>query len=63
MAATKPTTIDEYIAGYPDDIQQILRRVRVAISNEVPGFSEKIRYGMPAIMLGADGRYALHFAA
>ena len=30
------------------------------ISSQVPDPVEKIRYGMPAIMLG--GRYALHFA-
>ncbi len=66
--AGKPSTIDEYIAGYPDEVRGMLQRVRTAISDQVPGFSEKIRYGMPAIMLGSTndptgGRYALHFAA
>ena len=51
--AGKPTTIDEYIAGYPDEVRGMLQRVRTAISDQVPGFSEKIRYGMPAIMLGS----------
>ena len=34
--------------------------VRAAILASVPDAEEKIRYGMPAVMLG--GRYALHFA-
>ena len=53
--------IDEYIDGFPDDVREILRRVRAAIVGQVPGAQEKIRYGMPAVMLG--GRYAIHYAA
>ena len=54
-------TVDEYIESFPDDVQVILRRIRAAIGDQVPGAEEKIRYGMPAVMLG--GRYAIHFAA
>ncbi len=54
------STVDEYIAGFPADVQPILRQVRAAIHAGVPDASEQIRYGMPAVMLG--GRYALHFA-
>lgn len=53
--------VEEYIAQFPDDVQGILRGVRAAILSEVPGAEEKVRYGMPAVMLG--GRYALHYAA
>jgi uncharacterized protein YdhG (YjbR/CyaY superfamily) len=59
--AEKPATVDEYIAGHPGDVQQILREVRARLHAAVPGAEERIRYGMPAIMLG--GRYAIHFAA
>jgi len=52
--------IDEYLAGFPPEQREILERVRQAIRSRVPDPVEKIRYGMPAIMLG--GRYALHFA-
>lgn len=52
--------VDEYIAGFSPEVQDILRQVRAAITAEVPRPTEKIRYGMPAVMLG--GRYALHFA-
>ncbi len=27
----RPTTIDEYIAQFPEDVQQILARIRVVI--------------------------------
>jgi uncharacterized protein YdhG (YjbR/CyaY superfamily) len=56
-----PTTIDDYIAGYPEDVQAILVKVRAAVHAGVPGGEERIRYGIPAVMLG--GRYAVHFAA
>lgn len=58
MAA--PTTVDEYIAGLPEDVQPTLQSVRRAIHAGVPGAEERIRYGMPAVMLGH--RYAIHFA-
>ena len=61
MAADNaPESIDDYIAGFTPEVQQMLERVRAAIVANVPHPTEKIRYGMPAIMLG--GRYALHFA-
>jgi uncharacterized protein YdhG (YjbR/CyaY superfamily) len=58
MAA--PADVDSYLAGFPPEQREILERVRQAIRSRVPDPVEKIRYGMPAIMLG--GRYALHFA-
>lgn len=63
MAA--PTTVDEYIAGVPPEVGERLQRIREVIVTAAASVSaaapeEKIRYGMPAVMLG--GRYALHFA-
>ncbi len=58
--AARFETVDEYIASFPKDVQAILKKVRKAIRSNVPGGEEKIRYGMPAVMLG--GRYAVHFA-
>ena len=52
--------IDAYIAGFPEDVQAILKRVREAIHAAIPDGEERIRYGMPAVML--DDRYAIHFA-
>ena len=54
------TSVDEYIASFPPDRQAVLQGIRAAIHRGVPDADEKIRYGMPAIMLG--GRYAIHFA-
>nr|WP_315267843.1 DUF1801 domain-containing protein [Microbacterium lemovicicum] len=52
--------VDAYIDGFPPETADRLRRVRAAITGEVPGGELRMRYGMPAVMLG--GRYALHFA-
>jgi uncharacterized protein YdhG (YjbR/CyaY superfamily) len=61
MAA--PADVDAYLAEFPDAQREVLQQVRRAIGDAVPGGAEKIRYGMPAVMLaGDDGRYALHFA-
>ncbi|GAA1060065.1 hypothetical protein GCM10009573_14910 [Agromyces bracchium] len=61
MADMTAQTVDEYIASFPDDVADRLRRVRAAIVAEVPPpVEEKMRYGIAAVMLG--GRYALHFA-
>lgn len=55
-----PADVDSYLAGFRAEQREILERVRRAIRSRVPDPVEKIRYGMPAIMIG--GRYALHFA-
>ena len=54
------TEVDDYIAGFPPDVQQILVEVRAALHRAILDPQEKFRYGMPAVMLG--GRYAIHFA-
>ena len=63
--ATAPSSVDEYLAGFSLEQRSALQSIREAIHRgvaaaSIPGESEKIRYGMPAVMLG--GRYALHFA-
>jgi uncharacterized protein YdhG (YjbR/CyaY superfamily) len=47
----KPTTIDEYIAQCPEDVQPILAKVRAVIKESAPGAVEKISYQMPAFYL------------
>jgi uncharacterized protein YdhG (YjbR/CyaY superfamily) len=56
----QPTTVDEYIASFPEDARSMLQRVRRSIHAGLPDAQERIRYGMPAVML--DDRYAIHFA-
>jgi len=53
-------TTDEYVATFPDEVRPILAEVAAALRRALPGTEERIRYGMPAFMLG--DRYALHFA-
>jgi uncharacterized protein YdhG (YjbR/CyaY superfamily) len=57
---SKPATIDEYIAGFPTEIQAILQTVRATIHAAVPGAQECISYGMPAFRLR---RVLVYFAA
>ena len=44
---TAPTTIDEYIALFPADVQQILNNIRAVIRAAVPDAEERIGYQMP----------------
>lgn len=44
----KPRTIDEYIAGFPPEVQPILQQVRATIRAAAPQASERISYQMPA---------------
>ncbi|WP_225409455.1 iron chaperone [Stigmatella hybrida] len=59
--ASKFSTVDEYIASFPEDVQAILRQLRQSIRKVLPTAEEKIKYGMPAVML--NERHAVYFAA
>ena len=48
----KPKTIDEYIAGFPEEVQDLLNKVRTTIQKAAPGAVETISYGIPAFRLG-----------
>lgn len=48
---TRPVNIDAYIAQFPQNIQQILNKVRAVIHESAPEAEEKISYGMPAFFL------------
>ena len=54
------TTIDEYIATFPAEIQKILQGMRAAIRAAAPDAEEKISYQLPTFFL--KGNLA-HFAA
>jgi uncharacterized protein YdhG (YjbR/CyaY superfamily) len=53
--------VDDYIAGYPDEIQDILRRIRQVFADVVPNAGEKISYQMPTVTM--DGQSLVYFAA
>ncbi len=55
-----PQTIDEYIAGFPPDVQEILQKVRATIKKAAPGAEETIKYRMPTFMLKGN---LVYFAA
>jgi uncharacterized protein YdhG (YjbR/CyaY superfamily) len=57
---TKPNDIDEYIAGFPKDIQTILAQVRTTIRKAAPNAEEAIRYAIPTFTLNGN---LVHFAA
>ena len=57
---TTPTTIDEYIAQFPDDIQIILQNIRRIVHDAAPEAQEKIAYQMPTFTLNGN---LVHFAA
>jgi uncharacterized protein YdhG (YjbR/CyaY superfamily) len=55
-----PTTIDEYIAGFPPDVQAILQKIRDTIRKAAPDAQEAIKYRMPTFVLNGN---LVHFAA
>jgi uncharacterized protein YdhG (YjbR/CyaY superfamily) len=59
-APTAPGTIDEYIALFPPDVQEILQKIRLTVRRVVPDAEETISYRMPAFK--RDG-ILIYFAA
>jgi uncharacterized protein YdhG (YjbR/CyaY superfamily) len=57
---TAPKDIDEYIAGFPNDVQRILAKIRMTIRKAAPDAEETIKYGMPTFTLNGN---LVHFAA
>ena len=57
---TAPKDIDEYIAGFPPDVQTILEKIRTTIRKAAPDAREKISYRMPTFTLQGN---LVHFAA
>jgi uncharacterized protein YdhG (YjbR/CyaY superfamily) len=62
MTESKPrfTTIDEYIAGLPEETRSILQKLRTTIAKSAPGAEETINYGIPTFKLNGN---LVHFAA
>jgi uncharacterized protein YdhG (YjbR/CyaY superfamily) len=55
-----PRTVDEYISGFPPDIQEILESIRAVIKEAAPDAAETISYQMPTFTLKGN---LVHFAA
>jgi len=58
---TTPQNIDEYIAGFPKDVQEILEKIRMTIRKAAPAAEEAMSYKMPTFNL--KGQYLIYFAA
>ena len=57
---TAPKNIDEYIAGFPNDVQEILEKIRMTIRKAAPDAEETIKYQIPTFTLKGN---LVHFAA
>lgn len=55
----KPKTIDEYIAVFPKDVQEILEKIRGTVKKAAPEAQETIKYDMPTFTLNGN---LVHFA-
>jgi uncharacterized protein YdhG (YjbR/CyaY superfamily) len=57
---TGPNNIDEYIAGFPNEVQEVLEKIRKTISKAAPEAEETIKYKMPTFTLNGN---LVYFAA
>jgi uncharacterized protein YdhG (YjbR/CyaY superfamily) len=55
-----PASVDDYIAGFPPDVQRVLHQVRAAVRRGAPEAREVISYGVPAVR---QRRVLVFFAA
>ncbi len=55
-----PKDMDEYIAGFPQEVQGILQKIRATIRRAAPGAEETINYQVPTFVLKGN---LVHFAA
>ncbi len=53
-------TMDEYISGFPEEVQAILQKIRTLIRENAPGSQEAMKYGIPTFTLNGN---LVHFAA
>jgi uncharacterized protein YdhG (YjbR/CyaY superfamily) len=54
-------TIDEYLAGLPDEVRSRMQTLRALVHRVVPDAEERIAYAMPTFAV--DGRSVVHLAA
>ena len=51
---TAPKDVDEYIAGFPKEVQEILEQIRMTIRRAAPDAEETIKYKMPTFTLNGN---------
>jgi uncharacterized protein YdhG (YjbR/CyaY superfamily) len=57
----KHASVDDYLAGLPDDRRVVMEQLRAAIGAAAPQATEGIAYNMPAFRL--DGRFFVSYEA
>lgn len=60
MINKKAGNIDEFIAAFPRDVQELLEQIRMTIRKAAPEAMEKINYGIPTFTLHGN---LVHFSA
>ena len=60
MKATQAKNIDDYIAGFPLPVREILQKLRATIQKAAPAATETINYAIPTFTLNGN---LVHFAA
>jgi len=53
-------SIDQYIASFPQDVQEVLEKIRMTVRKVAPDAEETIKYGMPTFTLKGN---LVYFAA
>jgi uncharacterized protein YdhG (YjbR/CyaY superfamily) len=60
MKTATPRNIDEYIAGFPPQVQAYLQKIRAIVKQAAPDAEETMKYRIPTFVLGEN---LVHFAA
>lgn len=55
------TTVEDYLAALPADVEPVVRELRRRIRVAVPDSTETISYAIPTVLL--DGRPLIHYGA
>lgn len=55
----KPISVDEYINTFPNEVQDVLQKIRATIKTQAPQAIESISYGMPSYK--ANGKPLVYF--
>ncbi len=56
----RPTSVDAYLASFPDDVREVLTEVRRRVRLVLPRADESISYRIPTYKV--DGTAIVHFA-
>ncbi|HEX4683892.1 MAG TPA: DUF1801 domain-containing protein [Gemmatimonadaceae bacterium] len=60
VRSRQPETVDEYIAAFPADVQEILENVRRTVRKAAPDAEERLSYRMPTFF---HNGVLVHFGA